>query len=169
MLLATAWQAVAEGSSDRLMEVAVISAAMRGTVELAKESVAQGEAFLDTAQAAWPDPALEATIEELARSGLRPALPVSVAVVSACHGVPLEAVLPMYLQSFAAGIVSAGVRLIPIGQTDGQRVLAELEPICQAVAGEAVTADLEAIGSATFVIDMASMRHETQAPRLFRS
>ncbi len=169
MLLVTAWQAVEEGSSDRLMEVAVVGVAMRDTAELAKESVAQDEAFLGTAQAAWPDPALEATAEELSSSGLRPALPIAVAVVSACHGVPLEAVLPMYLQSFASGIVSAGVRLIPLGQTDGQRVIARLQPVVERASEAAIRAPFDDIGGATPIIDLASMAHETRDGRLFRS
>lgn len=169
MLLVTAWQAVAEGSSDRLMEVAVIGAAMRGSAELAKESVAQGEAFLETAKAGWPNTALDAASEELTRSGTRPALPVAVALVSACHGVPIEAVLPMYLQSFAAGIVSAGVRLIPLGQTDGQRVIARLQPVVEQASEAARKAPFEDIGGATPVIDLASMAHETRDGRLFRS
>ncbi len=169
MLLVTAWQAVVEGSSDRLMEVTVLGAAMRGTVELARESVAQGEAFLQTALAAWPNPALETTAEELESSGLRPALPVAVAVVSACHDVPLNAVLPMYLQAFTAGIVSAGVRLIPLGQTDGQRVIARLQPIIERASEAALKTPFEDIGGATPVIDLASMAHETREGKLFRS
>jgi len=65
--------------------------------------------------------------------------------------------------------VSAGVRLIPLGQTDGQRVLAALEaPIAQ-MAERALATPIEDIGSATLRADIAGMRHETQYTRLFRS
>ena len=50
-------------------------------------------------------------------------------VACAGHGIPLEPALHAYLHAVAANLVSAGVRLIPLGQTDGQRVLAALEPV----------------------------------------
>ena len=64
--------------------------------------------------------------------------------------------------------MSAGVRLIPLGQTDGQRVLAALEPVVAATAQAALTTPLDEVGSAAFRADLASMRHETQYTRLFR-
>jgi len=78
-------------------------------------------------------------------------------------------VLPAYLQAMAANLVSAGVRLVPLGQTDGQRVLAALEPVVAATAERALVSALYEVGSASFRADLASMRHETQYTRLFRS
>lgn len=169
MLLVTAWQAVAESGTDRLMEIAVIGAAMRGAAELALESLAQGAAFLSTVQAAWPNPAVEAAVTELEESGIRPALPIAVGIVCACHDVPVESALPMYLQSFAAAIVSAGVRLIPLGQTDGQRVVARLQPAIERASEAALNTPFEDIGGGAPMIDLASMSHETRDGRLFRS
>ena len=77
--------------------------------------------------------------------------------------------LSAYLQAVAANWVSAGVRLIPLGQTQGQRVLAALEPVVAATAARALQAKLDDIGSAAFRADIASARHETQYTRLFRS
>ena len=65
--------------------------------------------------------------------------------------------------------ISAGARLIPLGQTDSQRVLAQLEGDVAATANRAVTATLDDLGSATVRADLASLRHETQYTRLFRS
>jgi len=59
--------------------------------------------------------------------------------------------------------------LIPLGQTDGQRVLAALEEIIVATAARASKTPLDDIGSAAFRADLAGMRHETQYTRLFRS
>ena len=171
MLLVAAWRAADGGDHERLNEVVEIGAAMRGTAELALESKAQGEAFLETAQAAWPNKALEAATAAIKQTKIHPAVPVPVAVgmVAACHGVPVEYVLPMYLQSFAAGIVSAGVRLIPLGQTDGQRVVARLQPAVVRAGEAALAARFEDIGGATPMIDLASMAHEMRDGRLFRS
>ena len=65
--------------------------------------------------------------------------------------------------------ISAGARLIPLGQTDSQRVLAMLEPVLSTTGNRALKATLDDLGSATFRADLASMRHETQYTRLFRS
>jgi urease accessory protein len=69
----------------------------------------------------------------------------------------------------AANLVSAGVRLIPLGQTDGQRALARLEAPVLAASAAAVLRDAEDFGAAALVVDWASMQHETQYTRLFRS
>jgi urease accessory protein len=82
---------------------------------------------------------------------------------------PRPATVQAFLQAFAANLVSAGVRLIPLGQTDGLRVLARLEPLIQRTAAEALAADLDDVGGVAVAADIASMRHETQYTRLFRS
>ena len=81
----------------------------------------------------------------------------------------LEPALAAYLQAVAANWVSAGVRLIPLGQSDGQRVLAGLEPAVTATVQRALSAKLDDLGSSAFRADLASARHETQYTRLFRS
>jgi urease accessory protein len=66
-------------------------------------------------------------------------------------------------------LVSAALRLAPIGQTAGTRVLAGLAPAVAALACEAAGLGLDDIGSATFRVDLGSFLHETQYTRLFRS
>lgn len=97
------------------------------------------------------------------------AYPIAVGTAAGSHAVPLEQSLAAYLQTLAANWVSAAVRLIPLGQTDGQRVIAALEPHITATVERALSATLDDAGSATFRADIASMRHETQYTRLFRS
>ena len=171
MLLVAAWRAADVGDYKRLQQVVEIGAAMRGTAELALESKAQGEAFLGTIQAAWANTAVETATAAIKQTKINSAVsvPVAVGMVAACHGVPIEYVLPMYLQSFAAGIVSAGVRLIPLGQTDGQRVVARMQSVVERAGEATVAANFEDIGGATPVIDLASMAHEMRDGRLFRS
>jgi urease accessory protein len=68
-----------------------------------------------------------------------------------------------------ANLVTAGVRLVPLGQTDGQLAIAELEQAILAASVEAQRATIDDLGSAAFMVDLASMEHETQYTRLFRS
>jgi urease accessory protein len=73
------------------------------------------------------------------------------------------------LQSYIANLVTAGVRLIPLGQTDGQLAIAELEEAVRAASTQAEKSTIDDLGSAAFMVDLASMAHETQYTRLFRS
>jgi urease accessory protein len=165
-LFAAAWRAAAAGDTAAVDAIAERAAAWRATAETALESAQQGAAFLATTRAAWPHPALEALA---ARHAAGVALPVAVAVACAVRRVPLEASLAAYLHAFAANIVSAGVRLVPLGQSDGQRVVSALAPAVTAAARRAIAQPLDEAGTAAPVIDWCSMRHETQYTRLFRS
>ena len=69
----------------------------------------------------------------------------------------------------SSDLISAGVRLVPLGQTDGQRVLAALEPVVTATAQRALVTRLDDVSSAALRADLASLHHETQYTRLFRS
>jgi urease accessory protein len=97
------------------------------------------------------------------------ALPIAVATACAAHGIPEKAALACLLQAYTANLVSAGVRLIPLGQTQGQRLVAGLEDVVLATAERAASTPLDDIGSIALRADLASMHHETQYTRLFRS
>ena len=161
-----AHRAAAGHDDQALRAVAELAAAFVPSKERHLETTAQGRAFLDATRAAWPCPALDRL--EAAWPGAV-ALPVAVGTTCAGHGIACEPALHAFLQALTANWISAGVRLIPLGQTDGQRVLAGLESIVAASAQSALATPLEAAGSCTFRADIASMRHETQYTRLFRS
>jgi len=141
--------------------------AFRPTAEMAVETTAQGAAFLDTCRAAWPAPFLDRWARAI--NGGWVCYAAAVGAATARAGVPLEWALTGYLQAMASNLVSAGLRLGIIGQTDGQRILAALEPVIGAAVADALIRDPEAFGSATFAVELASMAHETQYTRLFRS
>jgi urease accessory protein len=100
---------------------------------------------------------------------ISPALAVVLAARAARSGIPLPLALPAFLQSYIANWITAAVRLIPLGQTDGQLAIAELEHSVLAASAQANCATTNDLGSAAFMIDLASMAHETQYTRLFRS
>ena len=135
------------------------------TAELAQESELQGGAFLNTVLAAWPTDAIEAFAAGLDD---RPTLPVAAGFVAGAHNVSLELAAALFLQAFAANVISAGVRLIPLGQTDGQLATAALEPVIAKAAAEAI-ATPDDLWTATPAHETASMSHETQYARIFRS
>ncbi|MGA8613195.1 MAG: urease accessory protein UreF [Xanthobacteraceae bacterium] len=161
-----AHRASAAKDGAALRTVAELAAAFVSSKERLLETTAQGRAFVDATRAAWPCAALDA-LEAVWQGSV--ALPVAVGVACAGHGIPCEPALQAFLQALTANWISAGVRLIPLGQTDGQRVLAALEPEVAATAQRALVTPLDEIGSCAFRADIASMRHETQYTRLFRS
>ncbi len=149
-----------------LRAVAELAAAFVPSKERFLETTAQGRAFLEATRAAWPCDALG----RFAAAWNGPvALPVAVGVACAGHGIRAKTALPAFLHALTANWISAGVRLIPLGQTDGQRVLAALETNVAATAARAFNTPLADVGSAAFRADLASMHHETQYTRLFRS
>jgi urease accessory protein len=149
-----------------LQEVAELAAAFAPSRERHLETLAQGRAFIEIARNAWGCDGLERLIAVL--SGAI-AYPVAVGIVSAAHGVPLAATMHGFLHALTSNWISAGARLVPLGQTDSQRVLSALEGGVVAAGKRAMQAALDDVGGASFRADLASMRHETQYTRLFRS
>jgi urease accessory protein len=164
-----AWRRAKADDLVNLIEVAELAGAFRGTSEFALESSQQGAACLATLRQAWPDHVLDWLSEILRERQVQPALAVVLGVASARQGIPVSLALPAFLQSCVANLITAGVRLIPLGQTDGQLAVAELEAAVQAASRQAENSTIADLGSAAFMVDLASMAHETQYTRLFRS
>jgi urease accessory protein len=137
--------------------LAELAAALAPSAERLLETTAQGAAFAKVTAAAW---GLE----------LDPApYPVALGRAARLMNLPLGLTVTLALQAFAANVVSAGVRLIPIGQTDGQRITARLMPLAARIAADTEGASLDEIGGCAALADIAAMRHETQDTRLYRS
>lgn len=166
VLFAQAHRATAAERNDDLRQVAELGAALAPSRERQLETTTQGRAFVEITRTAWPCAALDRFMD-LWTGAI--AYPVAVGVACAGHEIPLAPSLHLFLQAVTANWVSAGARLIPLGQTDSQRVMGVLEPVIAQTAQRALSASLDDIGSATFRADISSLRHETQYTRLFRS
>jgi urease accessory protein len=164
-----AWRCAMDDDGAELFEIAELAKAFRGTSEFILESSQQGAASLATLRQVWPDRILDWLSDILRERHVQPALAVVLGVRSARQGIPVSLALPAFLQSYIGNLVIAGVRLIPLGQTDGQLAIAELEEAVLAASAEAKKATTDDLGSAAFMVDLASMAHESQYTRLFRS
>jgi urease accessory protein len=169
VLFAHAWRAAYAAADASLDEIAELGAAFRGTAETALESHQQGAAFLQITRQAWPHPAIESFARRQAALGRPVAHAVVVGLTCAVHGVALQPALSAYLQAVAANLVSAGVRLVPLGQTHGQLAVARLLPVIENIARRALATDLYDLGTAAPGLERCSALHETQYTRLFRS
>lgn len=134
---------------------------------LAQALAASGERLVETLDQGR---ALGQTIAALTGRAEK-AMPYPVALGAAARdlGLPVARVAALYLHAFASTLVQAGVRFVPLGQTEGQAVLAALHPVILQVAQDAACAGIDRIGSGAMRSDLAAMRHETMNVRIFRT
>jgi urease accessory protein len=164
-----AWRCARDNDHANLFEIAELAAAFRGTAEFVLESSQQASACRVTLHQVWPDRLLDSLSQLLTERHIPSALGVILGVRAAREGIPISLALPAFLQSYIANLVIAGVRLVPLGQTDGQLAIAALEQAVLFASVHARDATIDDLGSAAFMVDLGSMAHETQYTRLFRS
>ena len=167
--LRDAHRAASQRDLEALTAVNRRGVAFRATSEMALETTGQGEAFLSTCRAAWPEPFLDRWAEMLGQGSEAPCHAAAVGAVAARADTSPGCAMTGYLHAMAANLVSAGLRLGIVGQTDGQRIIATLEPVVGTAVTRALTRDSSVFGGAALAVDLASMAHETQYSRLFRS
>ena len=167
--LRDAHRAASQRDLEALTAVNRRGVAFRATSEMALETTGQGEAFLSTCRAAWPEPFLDRWAEMLGQGGEAPCHAAAVGAAAARADTSPGCAMTAYLHAMAANLVLAGLRLGIVGQTDGQRIIATLEPVVGTAVTRALTRDSSVFGGAALAVDLASMAHETQYSRLFRS
>jgi urease accessory protein len=145
-------------ANPTLTDIANLALATASGRERRAESLDQGKAFM-LAAAPWGIPDAPEQIPYA----------VAVGAVAGTHGVPEDAIAVAFVQAVASNLISAAVRLVPLGQTAGLRALAALEPVIIATAVATRGATLDDIGGCAFRSDLSAMRHETQYTRLFRT
>ncbi|MCR8550356.1 urease accessory protein UreF [Salipiger sp. P9] len=147
-------QAARGGDAEALSELGL---ALSPSAERRLEAEQQGRAFALTVSEVWG-------------VAIPPApYPVAVGLAVEALGLPLAEALRLYLQAFVSNLAGAAIRLIPLGQTEGQRIVTALAPLCASLAKQAETASLDEIGGFAPLIDIASQRHDMLYSRLFRS
>src|SRR5258708_21520671 len=144
------WRCAVDDDRAKLFEIAELAAAFRGTLEFALESSQQAAACRATLRQVWPDRLLDSLSQLLSEHCVPPALAVVLGVRSAREGIPISLALPAFMQSYVANLVTAGVRLVPLGQTDGQLAVARLEQAVLAASPQPRTATIHDLGSAPF-------------------
>lgn len=162
ILLAHAFRALEASDRVALEAVNELAIALSPSAELYLETSQQGRSFLDATHAAWPSPRLLVLEGDVA-------FPVAVGMAAAAHRVDLPTTAGAYLFGLIQTLVSAAIRLAPIGQTAGIRVCAGLAVTAQDIARRGIDLSLDDIGGSTFRADLGSFHHENQYTRLFRS
>lgn len=148
---------VAAYNADDPVPIDATARAFSASAERLKETALQGEAFARATTEIWATPLPCLTY------------PVAVGHAARLHALPLELTVQFYLQAFLTNLATAGMRLIPLGQTQGQGVIRALSPLCAELAAAATDATLDDLTATAFLSDIASMKHETQYSRIFRT
>lgn len=159
ILLAHAHRGFADAAT--LQDLADLSLALTASRERWMETSVTGDSYI-TATRVWP-------AETLAALPSPCPYPIAVGAIAGAHGIGLGDTLLAWLTATVHGQVSVAVRLVPLGQSDGLRVMAGLAPAISQLAEAAANAGLADIGGIAYAADIAQMRHETLEPRIFRS
>ena len=146
---------VLKGSDPK--EINEIAMALCPASERLSETQLQGGAFCKIMREVW---SLE--IDELT-------LPIALALAAKNESIDQNLVVPAYLHSFCSNLISVAMRLIPIGQTDGQKTLRELSPLISDSVRAVAKSDKDDLGSACFLSDVSAMQHEYLQPRVFKT
>lgn len=140
-----------------LAEVNDVALAFASSAERRMEQSLQGAAFCKTTAAVWGG--AEASY----------VYPVAVGHAAAQLQIDVTLTAAMYLHAVISNLISAAMRLMALGQTEGQMILATMIPLCDEVAKSTDGATLDDLQSTAFRIDIAAMHHETLQPRIFRT
>lgn len=163
------FEAAKSENDTELFDLAEFAHALRGSAELELESISQGKAFVRAVSESWSLPDVETFQQRLNERSIEITLPVAASISCAFEEIAVREALFFFVHANASNLVSAAVRLIPLGQSDGQRALLALETSICEVVEKAPTMTLDTLGTSTPMIDIMSIAHETQYTRLFRS
>jgi len=154
LLIAAAWRA---DGPTALADVDATARAFAASKERLFETDQQGTAFTSVTNTVWE------------RARARFTYPVALGAAAAREHLPLGLTQQLYLQAFLFNLVAAGQRLLPVGQTEGQAILRRLSARVPCVTERTADGNLGALSATGFLTDIASMRHETQSTRIFRT
>lgn len=166
VLMACAHRALEAGDMESFRGLCDLALALQPSSERFLETTQQGQAFCLAIESAWPHPQFSAA---RAVAGEPVAYVIAVAMAVQAHSIPLQAALSAFGLGFIANLVSAAVRLGIVGQSEGQKLTAAFAPMVEAQGALYVEAEPSALGTSCFRSDLASLHHETQYSRLFRS
>ena len=167
LILKEIYEATIKRDCVSLKDVSNLALTLNVASELTDESIVQGNAFWRVIRSAWQHNDFSSLQKQIKKNKI--VYPVAVAIAAAKHDIPILESLLAYLQAFVMNGVSAGIRLGLIGQTDGQIIIAELQSSIFQSANRSIVSSIEQLGTATLMIDLMSIKHETQTTRLFRS
>lgn len=163
------YQGLAKGSLDEVIKLDTMLESMKVVKEFREGSRQMGQSLLRVAEELWEDKTISEFAEKIRERRCFGHYPVAFALISKTAGLSSQEAILAYLYLFLSGLTAAALRLVPLGQKDGQKVLKELQPLLTTVAERALKAGKDELSSFTPALDIRGMRHERLYCRLFRS
>ena len=161
--------AASDARLSSLVALDQLLAATKVPRELRLESQHVGRSFLRAALTLSPSPLVQAFWQQVQRGASPGHHATAFGLVAHEIGLPETSALPAYLYTVAGSLTAVAVRLVPLGQSDGQRLLHDLQPGClELVQRYAHLAPQDAWNGAPG-LDIRSMQHERLYSRLCRS
>lgn len=166
-VMVRAYRAISAGDHAGLSHWNQWLSASRETEELRNQSWQMGRSLLRLLDDLESVAGVEVGVDWVALTPCNFA--VAFAIVAHHWQIPIEEALVGYLQSWASNLISAGIKLIPLGQTAGQQLLLNLSPTLVAARRSIPSLADDELRSSNWGVILASMGHEMQYSRLFRS
>jgi len=159
----------AENNVDEIVLLDGLAHAAKPVMELREASMQMGRQVLSVMKGLHPSPLIQSLWQGLGEKRLRGHHPVVFGAICGCIGLEPESTMLTYLYAAVSSLVSAGVRLIPIGHSDGQAAIGELRALMSRVAAAAGPLGKEHICTFAPALEVRAMQHEDLFTRLFKS
>ncbi|MGH9607807.1 MAG: urease accessory protein UreF [Terracidiphilus sp.] len=167
--LLCSWKAARAGEIEDCLRIDAMVDALKAAEELRNASRQMGRQTLRIANSLMADALIQAFYSSVESCGTAGHHPVALGIVgNALQWEPRE-MIAAYLYSSSAMLVNSALRLFPLGQLAGQRVLWNLQPLFGQLAAAVLEKREQDIWSFTPALEIAAMRHSTLDARLFRS
>ena len=151
------YAAHAADTSDHLSEINDTGLALAASSERILETSAQGTAFCKVTSDIWGGDAASYIY------------PVAIGAAAARMSINRQLAASMYLHANVGNLATAAQRLMGLGQTHAQSIVAALAPLCEDTAAHTMVKSLDDLQSTAFLSDIAAMQHETLPHRIFRT
>ena len=159
ILLVEAWKLMKKKKNRNLIELNNFAISLNQSYEKYIENYEQGKSFIKITSDAWNHKFQSKNLT----------FPLAYASSAYQENIKLEDTLISYLHANLCNLLSAGIKLIPLGQTEGQRIQIKLNLYIEEEYKIILKKDMNDIGNCGWVNDIVSMQHENQFTRIFRT
>lgn len=166
-VMARAWELAEPFEPQQIRDLNAVSNALKATAETRAAGIRMGKAFFRVMEGVLEDERMQ-QVKSLTR-GIELSYPVIYGVVARIMGIDLQAAMEGYVFNAANGLVQSAVKLIPLGNTEAQRILYQASESLMHVVELSLEVPVEDVSNFCPGLDIASIEHETLPVRLYMS
>ena len=159
LILLEAWKLASKKENNKINDLNNFAVSLNQSNEKYIENYEQGKSFIKITEDAWNHKYISKKL----------VYPIAYAVAAVQENINMEDVLICYLHSSLCNLLAAGIKLIPLGQTEGQKIQIALNTYIEEEYKNILKKNFNDIGNCGWVNDIISMKHENQFTRTFRT